>query len=268
MPSKRDGKPKAAHRRREPPTTAPEPITPPVKADVEPPKPQDRTAQPSEQPHVAEPRWPIVLPIVISGLVLVAIVVQAYIYKKQWDAMENQLNDARVEFRASHRPWVSLINEPVPQVPAGYVPDGHTNIKVAFVLKNAGTAPAIGVVINPKLELRDKWPPEPGKLYPECEPESLAKLSRKGAYGDLIIPGLEMQPILKEVEWREGTQGKRVFLIGCIAYTEDENRGCLPYVMSFAGEYSGNGEGCDSDKPCFIFQGWGHVLNEPEKCPK
>jgi hypothetical protein len=193
----------------------------------------------------------------------------AFISLLQLCQIKRQVDSTAEQFRVSHRPWVSPAKEPVPNIPADYKPDDHTRMNVTFVLRNNGSAPAIGTVINPKLQFGDVWPPEVSP-FPECDPKSLDEISQKGKYGDFIIPGVETQPIRRDVEWREGSQGDKVFLVGCIAYTNEVFRnvkpGCLPYVMSFAWELSKDNDG----KWCFIYQGYGYVQNyeSPEKCPK
>ena len=76
------------------------------------------------------------LPIIFSFLVIVVIVVQAYIYKKQWKAMTESVDLTRTTFHIDQRAWVFPFDVQSEQNPAG-----KTFFKILY--RNTGKTPAL-----------------------------------------------------------------------------------------------------------------------------
>lgn len=187
--------------------------------------------------------------------------------------MSWQLKSNVDEFRRSHRPWVSLVAQPVPDKDSiQYDKDDKlpSRMNVTFVLRNAGDSPAIATVIDTKLVSRNDWVTEEIK---ECTPEAFADIHKR-FFGELIIPQLERTFTVKDVDRREGPPDRDIYLVGCISYIDDEffksRPGCFPYAMSFVGKFSTDERECNSVNPCFINGGWGNALHldKPEDCPE
>jgi hypothetical protein len=76
------------------------------------------------------------LPIIFSGLVVVVIFAQAYIYKKQWNAMQDTLKEMRLSRELENRAWIGVKSLEFEQgEPAG--------VDVVATFVNSGASPAI-----------------------------------------------------------------------------------------------------------------------------
>jgi hypothetical protein len=84
------------------------------------------------------------LPIILSGLVLIAIMVQAYIYKKQWDAMQEGLKETRVSRELENAAFVGT--------KGASFPDGGLHIgqwqRIHVTLINTGKTPAFNLRVT------------------------------------------------------------------------------------------------------------------------
>jgi hypothetical protein len=151
MPRHKTGKSKKQQTRAEPNTAATGAMLPEEQAYVE--KPE--TDHPKEHGE-EKPKMPTILaqnqsnfvlwmqtwlPIIISALVLIAIAVQAYIYKKQWEAMRDALDEARMSRESGNRPWVNAESVELMK-PIELPPSSRFSIFLNVTVKNTGTSVA------------------------------------------------------------------------------------------------------------------------------
>lgn len=92
----------------------------------------------------------------LSWLVLVAVILQVVIYRKQWHAMQDTLSEMRISRELENRAWVGVKNLNFRESPFG----GH-DILASFV--NSGNTPAI-VRVAFVGEPREDSPPDNIKL--------------------------------------------------------------------------------------------------------
>jgi hypothetical protein len=220
----------------------------------------------------------------LSLLVLAAIAVQAYIYKRQWDAMQGQLSvmqelkditdrqsdkmqgqldainkQARIieqELLRSHRPWVSLGGNPIVRAPLVSEGDGFY-VDVIFNLRNTGNSAAIGTVVVASLIRLKKWedrPLEERLDVQECEEIELRRLA--DIEGNLLIPqsGIDLP---KRIHSRKNapttSDGAQVFLIACIGYIDEFGNG---HATSIVERYIPESS---LTSPRFETVGWGNA---------
>src|SRR5258708_7482133 len=115
------------------------------------------------------------LPIIFSGLLLLVIVVQAYIYKKQWEAMNKQFTASTSAERA-HVMFESITLHGIKEVADGSESDGK--IYVTYVMRNYGKTPAWTTNITFQALITDKFDlPRPPAYYdPTSTPATYAIL--------------------------------------------------------------------------------------------
>ncbi len=75
------------------------------------------------------------LPIIFSFLVIVVIIVQAYIYKKQWGAMRGTLEEMKLSREMENRAWIGVKS-------VEFEEDPHGGYRIAMAVVNGGNTPA------------------------------------------------------------------------------------------------------------------------------
>jgi hypothetical protein len=115
----------------------------------------------------------------------------------QWSILSGQLGESQKEFTSSHRPWVNVSGSVQIAGPLVFENTG-AHVSVSYVLKNGGTAPALGTIqINKGLIVgpMPRTPEEirqtidcskPTILPPSGLPGTIANASNIGL---LILPG-------------------------------------------------------------------------------
>jgi hypothetical protein len=196
-------------------------------------------------------------------VIAIATVVIAVVGILQWNILSRQLDEAAREFNVSHRPWVSLTGSPKITNPLRFDTKGP-HVEVVLTLRNAGSAPAIGVVTNMHL-VPVPESPKPAwvdLVKPECTDKALMERVTDREGGDLLVPQIEIMLPKRTVDFRDGsTSGNApIFLMGCIGYYapgEDTHKS-PPHRISFTERFvtlipsktlEGNGH--------FETEGWG-----------
>src|SRR2546429_4249024 len=111
MQHKKTDKKQTTSRRPQSPQIIVETVSPPIQANVEPPKVQQATIQSQYGDQVTKPRkfalwmqtW---LPIILNALILIVIMGHAFYFQMQWDAMKVALKETRVSRELDSRAWV------------------------------------------------------------------------------------------------------------------------------------------------------------------
>jgi hypothetical protein len=144
------------------------------------------------------------LPIIISGLVLVVVAVQAYINKRQWDAMNRQVELMHSSLELEYRPKIAVQAERLADA-------GALNITI----KNIGKTPANRVLTT-------------YRYVTDIPPISLSE-GQEGARNDLltaryyysrkdILPGSEIEvrvPITQQI-----SPHRRGYVFGALEYED------------------------------------------------
>jgi len=154
MPRKRTRKNQTTHRREQPPTSPVEPVVPPIKANIEPPKSADTIAQTKTEPQVSKPRTLTIwiqswLPIVLNALILIVIMGHAFYFQKQWDAMKTAVTEARISREIDNRAWVTVKGASLQDMAVGQP------LSFGITYTNSGKSPALRARVKLTIEIRD-----------------------------------------------------------------------------------------------------------------
>jgi hypothetical protein len=99
----------------------------------------DKRVRPNFQPNIMQ----IWVPIIINAMLLLVVAGQAYIYRRQWEVMQQQLKQAKAIQEVSERPWVVAIGADIKNPPKA-----GEKIEVTLHLINSGKTPANNTIIQ------------------------------------------------------------------------------------------------------------------------
>jgi hypothetical protein len=165
------------------------------------------------------------------------------------------------------RPWVSLTGSPEFKGISLDAKGNPQEIDVVLTLRNAGNAPAIGVVTNMHLAGVPESPPPDWAILVvrECDDAAFRNKIDERKGGDLLVPQMEIHTRKTRVRLREDspTIEGDLFLMGCVGYYDSREKvykEAPKYEMSFVERFVPGRNGIDGH---FETQGWGDAKDPP-----
>jgi hypothetical protein len=193
------------------------------------------------------------LPIIISALILIVVAVQAYIYRRQWEAMKNQgdlmakqLKQSSGALKITERAWIFAEGTSF-----NYFKDANTieRAAVGVVFRNTGRTPAFNVELTDCVEVREVAPSIEQRNPAKCRTKQLGVIGPNTTftvnnYSEEVVPRDSLEKVFYK-------PGRHLYYWGKITYkTFSDDIGWTSFCYVNADkQLAPCDEGNDADSP-------------------
>jgi hypothetical protein len=165
----------------------------------------------------------------LEGLTLAAVIVYAGIALWQGCLTRETITNGTQQFNMSNRPWVGIVGDIIVTKPIEFHSD-KVDAEISYAVKNGGHLPAFGTVnMNHLVVTQQLLDPTEVRQDPyfRCD-VGFADAIRKNQFGLLVLPNepvfFNRTAINDLPQHHVFNSAVSVFLVGCIAYSDDFQR--------------------------------------------